>query len=101
MAKFAKLGWRKFTRGGENLPDGKVRKVGVEKIYQENLPGENLPIKLASLLILIAIGCCFDSLSRSYSGLQKLLYRSRLLQTAICHIMISCLILHITYNCNI
>gem|GEM_PF-6445672 len=44
---------------------------------------KSVPIKLASLLNLIAIGCCFDSLSRIYSGLQKLLYRSRLLQTAI------------------
>gem|GEM_PF-4783410 len=44
---------------------------------------KSVPIKLASLLILIAICRCFDSLSRIYSGLQKLLYRSRLLQTAI------------------
>jgi len=44
---------------------------------------KSVPIKLASLLNLIAIGCSFDSLSRIYSGLQKLLYRSRLLQTAI------------------
>jgi len=44
---------------------------------------KSVPIKLASLLNLIAIGCCFDSLSRIYSGLQKLLYRSRLLQPAI------------------
>gem|GEM_PF-1053876 len=44
---------------------------------------KSVPIKLASLLNLIAIGCCFDSLSRIYSGLQKLLYRSRLLQATI------------------